>query len=61
MQPHTTKQTALKAIRQLPDNANTEEMMYQLYVLENTRQGQQDAVEGKTVTTEEVLKDIETW
>ncbi|MBT7410015.1 MAG: hypothetical protein HN826_09960 [Methylococcales bacterium] len=61
MQPHTTKQTALKAIRQLPDNANTEEMMYQLYVLENIRQGQQDAVEGKTVTTEEVLKDIETW
>ena len=58
---HTAKQDALKAIQQLPDNADTDEIIYQLYVLENIRRGQQDAAEGKTQTAEEVLKDIQTW
>ncbi len=54
-------QTALNTIKQLPDNADTEEMIYRLYVLENIRRGQKDAAEGKTQTAEEVLKDIQTW
>ncbi|MFV0478167.1 MAG: hypothetical protein ACK5ME_10080 [Parahaliea sp.] len=58
---HTAKQEALDAIQRLPDNANTEEIMYRLYVLENIRRGQQDAVEGKTQPAEEVLKEIQTW
>ena len=61
MQTHTAKQEALEAIRRLPDNADTEAIMYQLYVLENIRRGQQDAAEGKTQTAEEVLKEIQSW
>ncbi len=57
----TAKQDALNTIQQLPDNADTEEMIYRLYVLENIRRGQQDTAEGKTQTAEEVLKDIQTW
>jgi len=57
----TTKQEALDAIQRLPDNVDTEEMVYRLYVLENIRRGQQDAVEGKTQSAEEVLKDIQSW
>ncbi len=57
----TAKEEALKAIRQLPDDANTEEMMYQLYVLENIRRGQQDVANGNTVANEEVLQDIQRW
>lgn len=57
----TAKQEALEAIQRLPDNVDTEEMIYRLYVLENIRRGQQDAAEGKTESTEEVLKDIQTW
>lgn len=57
----TAKDEALKAIQRLPENANTEEMMYQLYVLENIRRGQQDADQGNTRTAEEVLKDIRGW
>ena len=59
MQPRTLKQEALKAIQRLPDDADTEEMIYQLYVLENISRGQQDAVEGKTESAEAVLKDIQ--
>lgn len=57
----TVKQDALNTIQQLPDNVDTEELIYQLYVLENIRRGQQDAADGKTQTAEEVLKDIQAW
>lgn len=43
----TAKQEALEAIERLPDDADTEEIIYRLYVLENIRRGQQDAAEGK--------------
>nr|VFJ53971.1 MAG: hypothetical protein BECKFW1821A_GA0114235_104519 [Candidatus Kentron sp. FW]VFJ58100.1 MAG: hypothetical protein BECKFW1821B_GA0114236_103914 [Candidatus Kentron sp. FW] len=39
----TAKQGALAAIQRLPDNVDTEEMIYRRYVLENIRRGQQDA------------------
>ncbi len=57
----TAKQEALEAIQRLPDNVDTEEIIYRLYVLENIRRGQQDAAEGKTQSAEEVLKDIQSW
>ena len=61
MQPQTAKQGAITAIQRLSENANTEEIMYQLYVLENIRHGQKDATDGKTQTAEDVFKDIQTW
>ena len=61
MQTHTAKQEALDAIQRLPDNTDTEEIMYRLYVLENIRRGQQDAAAGKTQPAEEVLKEIQSW
>ena len=56
----SAKQEALEAIQRLPDTADTEEMMYRLYVLENVRRGQQDANSGNTKPVEDVLKDIKT-
>lgn len=61
MQSHTAKQEALDVIQRLPDNTNIEEIMYRLYVLENIRKGQEDAVQGKTQSAEEVLKNIKSW
>ncbi len=62
MEPEeSTKTEALNAIRRLPENANTEEMMYQLYVLENIRRGQRDAEQGNTIAAEEVLQDLQRW
>lgn len=55
----TAKQEALEAIQRLPDDVDTKEIVYRLYVLENIRRGQQDAAEGKTQSAEEVLKDIQ--
>jgi hypothetical protein len=55
------KQEALDTIARLPEDADMEEIMYRLYVLENIRRGQQDAIQGKTQSAEEVLRDIQTW
>ena len=61
MLAHTLKQDALETLQRLPDNADIEEIMYRLYVLENIRRGQQDAEQGKTTDAEQLLKDIQTW
>ena len=60
-QTPSAKQEALDAIQQLPDTADTEEIMYRLYVLENIRRGQEDATEGKTEPAEDLLKETQTW
>lgn len=61
MLSHTLKQDALESLQSLPDNADIEEMMYRLYVLENIRRGQQDAEQGKTIAAEQLLQEIQTW
>jgi predicted transcriptional regulator len=59
MEPLKTE--AINAIASLPDNADMEEIMYRLYVLDNIRRGQQDANQGKTTPAEDVLRTIESW
>lgn len=61
MLAHTLKQDALETLQRLPDDADIEEIMYHLYVLENIRRGQQDAEQGKTSDAEQLLQDIQTW
>jgi len=55
------KQDAINIITNLPDDADMEEIMYRLYVLENIRRGQEDAEKSKTTPVEQVLRDIQTW
>jgi predicted transcriptional regulator len=55
------KEEALRAISSLPDNAPIEEVMYRLYVIDKVAQGQEAIKNGSTITTEELLKEIESW
>jgi predicted transcriptional regulator len=55
------KQDALNTISQLPENANMEEIMYRLYVLDKVRKGQEAAKKGETLTSEELQRDIDSW
>lgn len=55
------KKEAINVIASLPDDADMEEIMYHLYVLENIRRGQEDAEQGKTMPVEAVLRDIQAW
>jgi len=58
---HAAKQDALHTINQLPDSADMEEIMYRLYVLDKVRKGQEAVKEGKTLTSEELQREIDSW
>ncbi len=55
------KQEALNTINQLPDTADMEEIMYQLYVLDKVRKGQEAVENGQILTSEELQRDIDSW
>jgi predicted transcriptional regulator len=60
---HTAKQDAISAIKQLPHNVPLDEIVYRLrlFVLNNIQQGMQDIDAGQTVSSEELLREIEAW
>lgn len=59
MQP--VKQDALETIGKLPDDADMDEIMYRLYVLDKIRKGQEAAEQGHTTSSEDVKREIESW
>lgn len=61
MHAPTAKQEAIEAIQRLPDTAPMDEIVYRLYVLNKIRRGVKDADDGRTVSGEELARDIEAW
>jgi len=57
MQP--LKQQALEAIAQLPDDADVDEIMYRLYVLDKIRKGWEAMEQGQTLSHEALKREIE--
>ena len=59
MQP--LKQEAIDAIATLPDDADIDEIMYRLYVLDKVRKGREDVDNGNVINVEELQREIEQW
>lgn len=59
MQP--AKQEALETIGKLPDDVDMNEIMYRLYVLNKIRSGREDIEAGRTLSHEELLREIVQW
>ena len=57
----TLKQEALESLQRLPDNADIDEIMYRLYVLDKIRKGQEAVEHGHTINHEDVRREIEQW
>jgi predicted transcriptional regulator len=57
----TVKEEAIRAISSLPDDALIDDVMYRLYVIDKIARGQAALKDGRTITTEELLKEIESW
>ena len=55
------KQEALETISKVPDDADMDDIMYQLYVLDRVRKGQQAVNQGKVTPSEDLKREIETW
>lgn len=58
---HAAKQAALETIGKLPEDADMDEIMYRLYVLDKIRKGQEAVEQGKTLTSEELKREIDSW
>lgn len=61
MYAHSAKQEAISAIERLPDDVPFDEIVYRLYVLSKIQQGVKDIDAGRTVSTEELVREIEAW
>lgn len=59
MQP--LKQDAIDAISTLPDDADLDDIMYRLHVLDKVRKGRDSAEQGRTTPIEDLKRAIETW
>ena len=57
----TIKREALDVISKLPDSASIDDIMYQLYVLDKIRKGQEAIKDGKTISVEELKKEMKSW
>lgn len=57
----TVKGLAQKAISNLPDEANFDDIQYQLYVLECIEKGEQDITNGKVMSDAQVRQGLEKW
>jgi predicted transcriptional regulator len=55
------KNEALAAISSLPDDSSVDEIMYRIYVVDKIKRGQEAAADGKTITIEDIEKEIHSW
>ena len=55
------KQEAINIIDRMPNGSDIDEIMYRLYVLDKIRKGQQAVEQGKTITSEELQREIDSW
>ena len=58
---NTVKQNALAAVKGLSDSSTLEDAMYRLYVLDKIERGQSAILQNKTLTIEELRKQVNQW
>ena len=58
---NSIKQEALDAISKLPDNANIDDIMYRLYVIDKVIRSQDAVKNGKKITVDELKREIQAW
>jgi len=59
MHAQSLKQDLLDSLQKLPDDADIEEIMYRLYVLDKVRKGQEAAQQGRTLSSDKLKQEIE--
>jgi predicted transcriptional regulator len=57
----TLKQEAIKAISKLPESANIDDIMYELYVIDKINKGREAAERGESISIEELKKEMKSW
>jgi 5,10-methylene-tetrahydrofolate dehydrogenase/methenyl tetrahydrofolate cyclohydrolase len=55
------KQAALNTINKLPEDADIDEIMYQLYVVDKIQKAQQAIEQQRVLSSEELKREIDSW
>lgn len=55
------KNEAMDALATLPDDADIDEIMYRLYVLDKIRKGREAVEQERTISHEDFKREIEQW
>ncbi len=55
------KQATLDLVQRLKDDVTFEDIMYELYVLQNIQRGLNDSAEGRTLTHEQARQRLSRW
>jgi hypothetical protein len=61
MQATTLKQEAMESIRHLPDDADIDEIMYRLYVIDKVHKAREAIERGEVISHEELKREIAKW
>lgn len=61
MHAHTLKQEALESIQRLPEDADIDEIMYRLYVLDKLRKSREAIERGQVISHDDLKRDINQW
>lgn len=61
MHAQTLKQEALESLQRLPDDADIDEIMYRLYVIDKLRKSRNAAEQGQVISHDDLLREIEQW
>ena len=57
----TLKQEAIRVISKLPETANIDDIMYELYVIDKVKKGREAAERGDTISIEDLKREMQTW
>jgi hypothetical protein len=55
------KSEAIDAISKLPDDAEFDEIMYRLYVINKIKEGQKAIKKGKKISLDDLKKEVQAW
>ncbi len=55
------KQEALRVIAKLPESANIDDIMYELYVVDKVKKGREAAERGESNDIEDLKREMQTW
>lgn len=61
MHAQTLKQEVLESLQRLSEDADIDEMMYRLYVIDKLRKSREAVEQGQVISHEDLLREIEKW
>jgi hypothetical protein len=61
MHAHTLKLEALESIQRLPEDADIDEIMYRLYVIDKLRKSREAVAQGKVISQDHLKREIDQW